>query len=190
MAGRFLSAGAIAAVVIGLAAAMAAPQLLHRQAGEAKGPLPAPPAGRQLYRKVRDRSSYAFALFSVAAIVAVEDGVISAASLAFGGLVDDFLKTVKEFMDKNPREVVTLLLTNPDNAPMSTFDGIYKRVDQEFGYPNSTKKTPVTYNRPTHAWLLGSGPPYQLYECYLHPKAHFVRLAAALSVDCLSTQLI
>ena len=49
-------------------------------------------------------------------------------ALAFGGLVDDFLKTVKEFMDKNPREVVTLLLTNPDNAPMSTFDGIYKRV--------------------------------------------------------------
>ena len=48
--------------------------------------LPAPPAGRQSYRKVRDRASYAFALVSVAAIVAVEDGKITSASLAFGGL--------------------------------------------------------------------------------------------------------
>jgi xanthine dehydrogenase YagS FAD-binding subunit len=48
--------------------------------------LPAPPPGRQLYRKVRDRASYAFALVSVAAAVAVEDGVITSARLAFGGL--------------------------------------------------------------------------------------------------------
>ncbi len=48
--------------------------------------LPAPPPGRQLYRKVRDRASYAFALVSVAAAVAVEHGVISSARLGFGGL--------------------------------------------------------------------------------------------------------
>jgi xanthine dehydrogenase YagS FAD-binding subunit len=48
--------------------------------------LPAPPPGRQLYRKVRDRASYAFALVSVAAAVAVEDGVVTSAGLAFGGL--------------------------------------------------------------------------------------------------------
>ncbi|MCC2977463.1 xanthine dehydrogenase family protein subunit M [Sphingomonas sp. PL-96] len=48
--------------------------------------LPAPPAGRQLYRKVRDRASYAFALVSMAAAIAVEDGRITAARLAFGGL--------------------------------------------------------------------------------------------------------
>lgn len=48
--------------------------------------LPPAPAGRQTYRKVRDRASYAFALVSVAAVVAVEDGRISAARLAFGGL--------------------------------------------------------------------------------------------------------
>jgi xanthine dehydrogenase YagS FAD-binding subunit len=48
--------------------------------------LPAPPAGRQVYRKVRDRASYAFALFSVAAVVAVEDGAIASAALAFGGV--------------------------------------------------------------------------------------------------------
>lgn len=47
-----------------------------------------PPAlsARQLYRKVRDRASYAFALVSVAGVVAVTDGTITAAALAFGGL--------------------------------------------------------------------------------------------------------
>jgi xanthine dehydrogenase YagS FAD-binding subunit len=48
--------------------------------------LPLPPAGRQVYRKVRDRASYAFALVSVAAIVAVERGVITSARIAFGGV--------------------------------------------------------------------------------------------------------
>ncbi len=48
--------------------------------------LPPPPTGEQRYRKVRDRASYAFALVSIAAIVAVEDGAIAEASLAFGGL--------------------------------------------------------------------------------------------------------
>jgi xanthine dehydrogenase YagS FAD-binding subunit len=43
--------------------------------------LPPPPPGKQVYRKVRDRASYAFALVSVAAIV---DG--DKARLAFGGL--------------------------------------------------------------------------------------------------------
>ena len=49
--------------------------------------LPPVPAGaRQLYRKVRDRASYAFALVSVAGVVAMDGGVIKSAALAFGGL--------------------------------------------------------------------------------------------------------
>lgn len=48
--------------------------------------LPPAPEGKQTYRKVRDRASYAFALVSVAGIVAVEGGKISSARLAFGGL--------------------------------------------------------------------------------------------------------
>jgi xanthine dehydrogenase YagS FAD-binding subunit len=48
--------------------------------------LPPPPLGVQLYRKVRDRASYAFALVSVAAIVDSSRGRISSARLAFGGL--------------------------------------------------------------------------------------------------------
>jgi xanthine dehydrogenase YagS FAD-binding subunit len=48
--------------------------------------LPPPPPGRQLYRKVRDRASYEFALVSVAVIVATERGAISGARVAFGGV--------------------------------------------------------------------------------------------------------
>ena len=48
--------------------------------------LPAPPPGRQMYRKVRDRASYEFALVSVAAIVAAEQGKITSARIAFGGV--------------------------------------------------------------------------------------------------------
>jgi xanthine dehydrogenase YagS FAD-binding subunit len=48
--------------------------------------LPPAPRGTQLYRKVRDRASYAFALVSVAAIVETAGGRVRAARLAFGGL--------------------------------------------------------------------------------------------------------
>lgn len=48
--------------------------------------LPAPPPGRQLYRKVRDRASYAFALVSVAAIVDAASGRVRSARIAMGGV--------------------------------------------------------------------------------------------------------
>jgi xanthine dehydrogenase YagS FAD-binding subunit len=48
--------------------------------------LPPPPPGRQVYRKVRDRASYAFALVSVAAIVAHDNDHVQAVRVAFGGL--------------------------------------------------------------------------------------------------------
>ena len=48
--------------------------------------LPPPVAGRHVYRKVRDRASYAFALVSVAAVVRLDGGTIGEARLAFGGL--------------------------------------------------------------------------------------------------------
>jgi len=47
---------------------------------------PLPLARSSLYLKYRDRQSYEFALVSVAAAVAVEDGVVSSARLALGGV--------------------------------------------------------------------------------------------------------
>jgi xanthine dehydrogenase YagS FAD-binding subunit len=43
-------------------------------------------AGRSVYRKVRDRASYAFALISVAAALKVEDGVVTQVRIALGGV--------------------------------------------------------------------------------------------------------
>lgn len=48
--------------------------------------LPAPPAGGQAYRKVRDRASYDFALVSVAAVVDADGDRIRAARIALGGV--------------------------------------------------------------------------------------------------------
>ncbi|MHB2205126.1 FAD binding domain-containing protein [Methylobacterium sp. CM6257] len=49
--------------------------------------LPKPVAGTHIYRKVRDRASYAFATVSVAAVIAgAEGGKPQVARLAFGGL--------------------------------------------------------------------------------------------------------
>jgi xanthine dehydrogenase YagS FAD-binding subunit len=49
--------------------------------------LPALPiAAHSAYRKVRDRSSYAFALISVAAALHVEDGIVAEARVGLGGV--------------------------------------------------------------------------------------------------------
>jgi xanthine dehydrogenase YagS FAD-binding subunit len=48
--------------------------------------LPPPPPGRQVYRKVRDRASYAFALVSVAAVVERSGDRVRSARIAMGGV--------------------------------------------------------------------------------------------------------
>lgn len=48
--------------------------------------LPPPAPGRQHYRKVRDRASYAFALVSVAVVLAARDGTVERARVALGGV--------------------------------------------------------------------------------------------------------
>jgi xanthine dehydrogenase YagS FAD-binding subunit len=48
--------------------------------------LPPPVSGKHVYRKVRDRASYAFATVSIAAIIEGSGGNIRSAKLAFGGL--------------------------------------------------------------------------------------------------------
>lgn len=42
------------------------------------------------------------------------------------GPLADYLTTVKTFLDSNPNEVVTLLLTNPDGQSGTAFDAIFQ----------------------------------------------------------------
>ncbi len=48
--------------------------------------LPSAIAGRSVYRKVRDRASYAFALISMAIVLDVQDGVVNDVRIALGGV--------------------------------------------------------------------------------------------------------
>jgi hypothetical protein len=65
-------------------------------------------------------------------------------ALTFGGLVIDYLRTVKTFLDKNPREVVTLLLTNPDGAPMDKYDAVYKALElDKMSFKPATSPNPL-----------------------------------------------
>lgn len=69
--------------------------------------LPPPPAGRQIYRKVRDRASYAFSLVSVAAIVETRDDRIGSARFALGGVAPKpwRVEEAEEAMADQPREI-------------------------------------------------------------------------------------
>ena len=74
--------------------------------------LPSPISGRHIYRKVRDRASYAFALISVAAVVSqADDGAMETVRLAFGGLAH------KPWRD---HEIETMLVGQKPSAALFT----------------------------------------------------------------------
>jgi xanthine dehydrogenase YagS FAD-binding subunit len=104
--------------------------------------LPPPPPGVQIYRKVRDRASYAFALVSVAAIVDAAGGHIRSARLAFGGLAHKPWRVPAAEQS---------LADSPANA--TTFDAASTAVlDGARGYGSNDFKIPLT-RRTIHAVL-------------------------------------
>lgn len=104
--------------------------------------LPPPPPGRQIYRKVRDRASYAFALVSVAAIVDATGGRIRSARVAFGGLAPKPWRA--------PRAEYKLTGATADAA---SFDAAATAVLEEArGYGGNDFKIPLT-RRTLHAVL-------------------------------------
>ena len=96
--------------------------------------LPAPPKGKQTYRKVRDRASYAFALVSVAGVVGVEDGRIASAALAFGGL--------GPMPWRNPAVEAALVGQAPSDALFNTAADIL--LADAKGYGSNDFKIPLT----------------------------------------------
>ncbi len=104
--------------------------------------LPPPPLGVQIYRKVRDRASYAFALVSVAAIVDVSGGRIRSARLAFGGLAP------KPWRVRPAEETL-----RDASANAATFDAAATAVlDGARGYGSNDFKIPLA-RRTIHAVL-------------------------------------
>ncbi|MBE3637641.1 FAD binding domain-containing protein [Mangrovicoccus algicola] len=96
--------------------------------------LPAPqPQTRQVYRKVRDRASYAFALVSVAAVVRLEEGRIAEASLAFGGVAP------RPWMDPHAQE--TLIGGVPGDALFAR--AADRLLEQADCHPDTEFKLPL-----------------------------------------------
>ena len=104
--------------------------------------LPAPVGGIQIYRKVRERSSYAFALVSVAAIVEVKDGMFTRADLALGGVAH------KPWYDPH---VGDALIGQPPTS--ETFDrAAYILLEDAKGFGENDLKIPLA-RRTLHAIL-------------------------------------
>ncbi|KAF8973628.1 PLC-like phosphodiesterase [Flammula alnicola] len=61
-----------------------------------------------------------------------QSGVIrlchTSCSLYDGGTLQDYLTTVKQWLDQNPNEVLSLLIVNIDNLPPSNYDAVFKAV--------------------------------------------------------------
>ena len=94
--------------------------------------LPPPPPGVQIYRKVRDRASYAFALVSVAAIVEASGGRIRSARLAFGGLAP------KPWRVRQAEEKLVGVSANADtfnNVATAVLDGARSHGGNDFKIP-------------------------------------------------------
>jgi xanthine dehydrogenase YagS FAD-binding subunit len=96
--------------------------------------LPPPPKGVQVYRKVRDRASYAFALVSVAAVLDGESGHIRNARFAFGGIAQKPWRIEAAELEVDDR---------PANA--ATFNAAADRVlEGARGYGSNDFKIPLT----------------------------------------------
>ncbi|KAF8203003.1 PLC-like phosphodiesterase [Pholiota molesta] len=90
-----------------------------------------------------------------------QSGVIelchTSCSLFDGGSLQDYLTTVKQWLDANPNEVLTLLIVNIDNLSPSNYDTVFKAVGLDtvsYAPPNS----PVPHTGwPTLGSLIDSG---------------------------------
>jgi xanthine dehydrogenase YagS FAD-binding subunit len=95
--------------------------------------LPPPVTGTHIYRKIRDRASYAFALVSVAAVVALEEGKFAHAALAFGGVAH------KPWRD--PQIEALLIGAKPSE---SLFDAVAEKLLADAqGYGSNDFKIPL-----------------------------------------------
>jgi xanthine dehydrogenase YagS FAD-binding subunit len=80
--------------------------------------LPPPPPGRQVYRKVRDRASYAFALVSVALILATERKFITGVRVAFGGVAHKPWRSIEAESELAGRPATTITFRAAAEAAM------------------------------------------------------------------------
>jgi hypothetical protein len=76
-----------------------------------------------------------------------------------GGTVQNYLQEVKAWMDKNPTEVLTLLLTNGDRNPVTQFDTVFKAVGLDsYAFVPSSSPNPLPLSSwPTLGAIIAGG---------------------------------
>ena len=76
-----------------------------------------------------------------------------------GGSAQDYLSTVKSFLDANPNEVLTVLLTNGDNVDVSMFDSAISGSGiKDYAFVPETGSGVLGINNwPTLGDMVGSG---------------------------------
>src|SRR5262249_7647597 len=93
---------------------------------------PSPAAANSAYRKVRDRSSYAFALVSVAAGVAVAGGRIQDVRIALGGVAPKpwrAMRAEEVLRGQAPAKAHFLAAADAELAVAKTFNGNAFKVE-------------------------------------------------------------
>ncbi|KAF9566105.1 PLC-like phosphodiesterase [Agrocybe pediades] len=74
-----------------------------------------------------------------------------------GGTLEDYLKTVKQWLDSNPNEVLSLLIVNIDNLPASAYGAVFKSAALDtVSYAPPTAIVPAS-GWPTLGDLIDSG---------------------------------
>jgi hypothetical protein len=89
-----------------------------------------------------------------------ESGIIklchSSCALYDGGTLEDYLKIVKQWMDANPTEVLSLLIVNIDNLPATSYDAVFKAAGLDtISYAPSSSPIPAS-GWPTLGTLIDS----------------------------------
>jgi len=78
-------------------------------------------------------------------------------SLYDGGTLEDYLKTVKTWLDANPNEVLSLLIVNIDDMPAASYDPVFKAAGLDtLSYAPTALTMPAT-DWPTLGSLIDSG---------------------------------
>ncbi|KAF8167691.1 PLC-like phosphodiesterase [Crassisporium funariophilum] len=90
-----------------------------------------------------------------------ENGVIklchSSCALYDGGTLQAYLTIVKQWMDANPNEVLSLLIVNIDNLPATAYDTVFRAVGLDsISFAPSTSPIPAT-GWPTLGSMIDSG---------------------------------
>jgi len=91
----------------------------------------------------------------------LENGAIrlchTSCALFNGGSLEDYLKTVKAWLDDNPNEVLSLLIANVDNIPAAEYDPVFKTagVDSISFVPETSPLTAASW--PTLGAMIDSG---------------------------------